>query len=70
MPGLGAVAVEKLAAKGVNSTVKLMGEFLLQDRNRKKFSELLQNSGELRQQDLDKYETDAVMFAKSQQFAC
>ena len=68
MPGLGKVSVGKLADKGVNSTVQLMGEFLLQGRSRSKFKTLLQEAGGLRPQDLDLADTDGAMFEKSLQF--
>ena len=68
MPGLGKVSVERLVSKGVGTTVQLMGEFLLQDRSRKKFCELLLTAGELRKQDLEANDTDGAMFEKSLQF--
>ena len=68
MPGLGKVSVEKLAVRGVDSTVRLMGEFLLQGRSRSKFKALLEDAGDLRGQDLDKADTDGAMFEKTLQF--
>ena len=50
MPGLGKVSCQKLAAKGVGSTVQLMGEFLLKKRSREDFCKLLVEAGELRKQ--------------------
>ena len=50
VPGLGKVSCQKLAAKGVGSTVQLMGEFLLKKRSREDFCKLLVEAGELRKQ--------------------
>jgi hypothetical protein len=50
VPGLGPVAVGKLAAKGVKTTAQLMGEFLVKNRSRKDFCTLLTTAAELRQQ--------------------
>ena len=68
MPGVGKVAAAKLIDKGVTSTVKLMGEFLILGRSRARFLELLQTAGELRAQDLDRNDTDGKMLEKSMQF--
>jgi hypothetical protein len=68
VPGLGKVSVDKLIAKGVGTSVQLVGEFLLQDRSRKKFVELLQTAGGLRKQDLEHNDTDGAVFEKTLQF--
>ena len=50
VPGLGEKGIEKLAENNVESSVQLMGEFLLKKRSRAEFLTLLTKSGGLRAQ--------------------
>jgi hypothetical protein len=49
VPGIGPASVAKLADKGVDSSVKLMGEFLMKGRSRADFCKLLTEAGGLKQ---------------------